>query len=151
MSPHCAAPISCQNPICHLCCHPSPWNVTHPSKAFSLTSTFSTDWHCSGSSPRFLLAIFAASGPIAASMSFGSTSSNQMSALGRTDLITCNSLRAIWCLLNKKYVYFLNQHISPVKTNSMTGTSAGFLLWLRSRSKMCLTSSRIQSGRVQLF
>lgn len=134
---------TCTAVIRSLCCHPSPWNVTHPSKAFSFTSTCSTDWHCSVSSPRFLLAIFAASGPIAASISFGSTSSNQMSALGRTDLITFNSLEAIWCLLYEKYVYFLNQELSPVKIKSVTVTSAGFLLCLKSRGNVCLISSRI--------
>lgn len=70
-------------------------DVTHPSEAVSLTSTFSTDSLDLVSSSRFLLAIFAASGPIAASISFGSTSSNQISGLVSTDLITFNSLKAV--------------------------------------------------------
>lgn len=69
-------------------------NTTHPPEDFSLTSTCSTDlldWP--GSSPSFLLATSAASGPIAASISFGSTSSNQMSALVSINLISLSSLK----------------------------------------------------------
>lgn len=93
----------------NLCHHPSRWNATHPSEAFSLTSTCSTDWlDWPVSSPRFLLAIFAASGPIAASISFGSTSSNQISALVSTDLITFNGLKAVLHLysVGKAYLFF---------------------------------------------